>query len=63
MGIIIVKDLPPDYVAKRERLLKLADRFANLKESIREKYVDPKSRYRYAISHPCNICLLPAELV
>lgn len=46
LGIIIVKDLPSDFPSKRERLLKLADRFAGLRESIREKYSDPRSRYR-----------------
>lgn len=46
LGIIVVKDLPSDYSAKRERLLKLADRFASLSESVKDKYVDSKSRYR-----------------
>ena len=53
MGIIVVKDLPPDYVSKRERLLKLADRFAGLEESSRDKYTDPQSRYRYSKTHIC----------
>ncbi|KAH8120517.1 Clavaminate synthase-like protein [Phellopilus nigrolimitatus] len=38
----------------RERLLKLADRFANLDESVREKYVDFKSRYSFGWSHGKN---------
>ncbi|KAF9015468.1 hypothetical protein BDQ17DRAFT_1229724 [Cyathus striatus] len=46
LGIIIVRDLPPVYTAYRERLLKLAYKFASLDEGIREKYVDPRSRYR-----------------
>ena len=46
LGIVIVRDLPPTYVAYRERLLKLAYRFAHLKEDVREQFADPKSRYR-----------------
>ena len=46
LGIIIVRDLPPPYVAYRERLLKLAYKYANLDEHVREKYTDPGSRYR-----------------
>ncbi|THH11772.1 hypothetical protein EW145_g440 [Phellinidium pouzarii] len=51
LGIIIVKDLPSDYVTKRHRLLKLAERFASLEESTKEKYVDPTSRYSFGWSH------------
>lgn len=47
LGIIVVQGLPPEYVFKRAKLLKLAERFANLPEAARERYVDPKSRYRY----------------
>lgn len=43
-----MKDLPAQYVAYRERLLKLAYKFANLNEATREKYADAKSRYRCA---------------
>ena len=46
LGIIIVRDLPEDLKDKRERLLKLADKFAGLDETVREKYADAKSRYR-----------------
>jgi hypothetical protein len=41
-----VKDLPHDYAAYRERLLKLAYNFAHLDENIREKYADSESIYR-----------------
>ena len=47
LGIIVVRDLPPVYAQYRERLLKLAYRFANLPEEVRERYTDPSSRYRY----------------
>ncbi|KDQ54855.1 hypothetical protein JAAARDRAFT_37966 [Jaapia argillacea MUCL 33604] len=51
LGIIIVRDLPPAYPALRERLLRLAFRFAHLDEKTREKYADPKSRYSFGWSH------------
>ncbi|KIL71833.1 hypothetical protein M378DRAFT_64783 [Amanita muscaria Koide BX008] len=46
LGIILVRDLPPDYVTYRERLLKLAHKFAKLSPEVQEKYADPSSRYR-----------------
>ncbi|KAI0662528.1 Clavaminate synthase-like protein [Cubamyces menziesii] len=51
LGIIIVRDLPSSYVPARERLLKLAYRFANLDPKVRERYADPKSRYSFGWSH------------
>ncbi|KAF9455010.1 Clavaminate synthase-like protein, partial [Macrolepiota fuliginosa MF-IS2] len=51
LGIIIVRDLPPEYPAYRERLLKLAYRFAQLPQDIREKYTHPPSRYSFGWSH------------
>jgi hypothetical protein len=46
LGIIVVRDLPPEYPELREKLLKLAHAFAHLDESVRENYADVKSRYR-----------------
>lgn len=46
LGIIIIRDLPASYVGYRERLLKLAYKFAQLDENARERYADPVSRYR-----------------
>jgi hypothetical protein len=46
LGIILVKDLPPVYPVYRERLLKLAYKFAHLDEDVKNKYVDPGSLYR-----------------
>lgn len=46
LGIIVVRDLPSSYVTARERLLKLAYRFANLEPSTRERYADSRSKYR-----------------
>jgi len=51
LGILIVRDLPPEYPAYRERLLKLAYRFAQLPEDVREKYTHPASRYSFGWSH------------
>lgn len=46
LGIIVVRDLPPEYKSYRERLLLLANSFAHMDEGTREKYADAKSRYR-----------------
>lgn len=46
LGIIIVNQLPAEYVEYRKRLLLLADRFAAMGEERREKYADSKSKYR-----------------
>ncbi|KAK7694311.1 hypothetical protein QCA50_001493 [Cerrena zonata] len=51
LGIIVVKDLPSTYSASRERLLKLAYKFAKLPENVREQYADTKSRYSFGWSH------------
>lgn len=51
LGIIVVNNLPPEYVRYRERLLLLAEKFASMKEETREKYADPKSRYSFGWSH------------
>ncbi|KAG8833769.1 hypothetical protein FRC17_010142 [Serendipita sp. 399] len=50
LGIIIVDNLPSEYVSYRERLLLLADRFAALPEETREKYADASSRYSFGWS-------------
>jgi hypothetical protein len=47
LGIIVVKDLPPIYVTYRERLLKLAYKFATLDENTRERHADPGTNYRF----------------
>jgi hypothetical protein len=50
LGIIVVRDLPPEYQGYREELLKLAYHFGNLDENVRERYTDPDSKYRFVIS-------------
>jgi len=49
LGIIIVRDLPPEYPVYRERLLKLAYQFAQLPEDVQEKYVHSASRYKCVV--------------
>ncbi|KAF7784578.1 hypothetical protein Agabi119p4_743 [Agaricus bisporus var. burnettii] len=51
LGIIIVRDLPPEYSTYRERLLKLSYQFAHLPENVREKYSHPASKYSFGWSH------------
>ncbi|KAG8727380.1 hypothetical protein FRC12_022548 [Ceratobasidium sp. 428] len=50
LGILVVTDLPPEYPAKRERLLRLAAAFAALPDEVREKYSDESSRYSFGWS-------------
>jgi hypothetical protein len=45
----VVRDLPPIYAVYRERLLKLAYKFATLDENTREQYADPATKYRFAV--------------
>ncbi|KAF8807665.1 Clavaminate synthase-like protein [Phlegmacium glaucopus] len=51
LGIIVIRDLPPEYAACRERLLKLSYKFAHLDENVRESYSDPTSKYSFGWSH------------
>ncbi|KJA29320.1 hypothetical protein HYPSUDRAFT_73807 [Hypholoma sublateritium FD-334 SS-4] len=51
LGIIVVRDLPDEYVQYRERLLKLAYQFGNLDEATRESYSDEASNYSFGWSH------------
>ncbi|KAJ7596718.1 hypothetical protein C8J56DRAFT_1040985 [Mycena floridula] len=51
LGIIIIRDLPLEYGKFRERLLKLAYKFAKLHDAVKEKSVDPSSRYSFGWSH------------
>jgi hypothetical protein len=56
LGLIVVNDLPERYVTLRENLLYLADKFAGLDESVRERYSDPSTHYSFGWSHGkvCN---------
>ncbi|TFK76744.1 Clavaminate synthase-like protein [Pluteus cervinus] len=51
LGIVIVRDLPPEYQTYREKLLKLAYKFAKLDPAVREKYSHAPSRYSFGWSH------------
>ncbi|KAF9056446.1 Clavaminate synthase-like protein [Panaeolus papilionaceus] len=48
LGIIVIRDLPPEFLNYRERLLKLAFRFGNLDEAVREKHSDPTTKYSHS---------------
>ncbi|KAI5477722.1 hypothetical protein MNV49_006005 [Pseudohyphozyma bogoriensis] len=43
LGLLLVSDLPPEFAAKRERVLKAMNDFASLPEEIRDKYADAPS--------------------
>ncbi|KZT74903.1 Clavaminate synthase-like protein [Daedalea quercina L-15889] len=51
LGIVVVRDLPQSYVAAREKLLRLAYRFANLDHETRERCADQQSKYSFGWSH------------
>lgn len=51
LGIIVIRDLPPEFLNYRERLLKLAFRFGHLDEAVREKHSDPTTKYSFGWSH------------
>lgn len=51
LGLIIVTDLPKEYPALRERLLKIAYEFAALDEAAKQTCVDASSRYSFGWSH------------
>src|SRR5258708_13985389 len=50
LGILVVTQLPPEYPGLRERLLKLANKFGSLDESVRCKYSDAGSNYSFGWS-------------
>lgn len=51
LGLIVVTDLPTVYPAKRQRLLRLAEKFSSLPDAVKEKYVDDSSKYCFGWSH------------
>ncbi|KAF9082937.1 hypothetical protein BGX29_007703 [Mortierella sp. GBA35] len=50
LGLLLVKNLPPTYLALRERLLRLASVFAALPEAAKDKTVHAESRYSFGWS-------------
>lgn len=42
---VLSTDLPEEFPALREELLKLAAKFASLPEDVREKYARPQMQY------------------
>lgn len=51
LGLVVVDDLPSDFVDLRSNLLTLAYAFAQLDEETRDKYSDASSRYSFGWSH------------
>jgi isopenicillin N synthase-like dioxygenase len=50
LGVILIRGIP-DYIAKRERLLILASRFAELDDTVKAKYEHLPSSYLFGWSH------------
>ncbi|KAF8927720.1 hypothetical protein BGZ58_010199 [Dissophora ornata] len=50
LGLLLVSNLPSEYLALRERLLKLASTFAALPEEAKDKTVHADSRYSFGWS-------------
>ncbi|BGP19039.1 hypothetical protein JCM10213_009251 [Rhodosporidiobolus nylandii] len=51
LGLLIVSDLPEEFVELRRRLLLLSNAFASLPEKVREKYTHAASNYSFGWSH------------
>ncbi|WVW83123.1 hypothetical protein I302_105141 [Kwoniella bestiolae CBS 10118] len=51
LGIIVIKDLPPDFPALREKLFRLACRLANLPDEVKERFSSPETSYLFGWSH------------
>lgn len=50
LGLLIITEIP-DILTKRENILSSIKKFAEMPESIKNKYVDPKSLYSFGWSH------------
>ncbi|KAF9985342.1 hypothetical protein BGZ65_011139, partial [Modicella reniformis] len=50
LGLLLVSNLPSEYMTLREQLLKLASTFAALPEEAKEKTVHAASRYSFGWS-------------
>ena len=50
LGILVVKDLPSVFQRLRSRCLMQAAEFAQLDEAVRDRYVDPSSKYSFGWS-------------
>lgn len=51
LGIILIKDLPPQFPEMRERMFHLAHRLANSKEEVRASLEVPETHYFFGWSH------------
>lgn len=50
LGLLLITDVPPSFPALRLRLLLIANEFASLDESTRQRYEDPGSSYSFGWS-------------
>lgn len=51
LGIIVIKDLPPQFPELRERMFHLAHRLANAPEEVRRGLEVPETHYFFGWSH------------
>ncbi|WWC69478.1 uncharacterized protein I206_103419 [Kwoniella pini CBS 10737] len=51
LGIIVIQDLPFEFIALREKLFRLSHQFANLPDSIKEDLAKPETSYCFGWSH------------
>ncbi|OXG44582.1 hypothetical protein C359_00753 [Cryptococcus neoformans Bt120] len=51
LGIVLISDLPPQFHYLREKLFRLAHRFANMPERERAKLEKPETSYMFGWSH------------
>ena len=50
LGVLAIRNVP-NYITAREQLLPLAYQFGNMEQSIKDKYIDEKSKYSFGWSH------------
>lgn len=50
LGIVIITELPAEYLILRQKLLRLSLAFSELPGHVRERYADPASQYSYGWS-------------
>ncbi|KAL0250375.1 hypothetical protein I308_102548 [Cryptococcus tetragattii IND107] len=51
LGIVLISDLPPQFLYLREKLFRLAHRLANMPEKERAKLEKPETSYMFGWSH------------
>ncbi|WVR05270.1 hypothetical protein IAU60_002282 [Kwoniella sp. DSM 27419] len=51
LGIIVITDLPPSFPETREKMFRLAQRFATLPDEVKERLAKPEVSYLFGWSH------------